>query len=89
MDIKRNPNGSFMDKDAIVRDLHNHIQLNTKQKIQNTSEDQLISYHHTVGLWIRNNYGLWDESYPHSDGKHPDDFSFEIIQEFYRQLNNT
>ena len=52
-----------------------------------------LSVHHTLGRWIRNNWGLWNEF---SELKfnlaklgyiHPDDMSNFIIKEYKKYLN--
>lgn len=53
-------------------------------------EHGALSVHHSLGRWIRNNWGLWGE---HSELKsnmiklglvHPDDISNFIIEEFIK-----
>ena len=61
--------------------------------IKNTNENDLINYHMGLGMWIRNNWGLWENSrlaqYFDSLGvEHPDDMSETIIETFWRYLNN-
>ena len=57
-------------------------------------EEGAISVHHTLGRWIRNNWGLWEEE--SNDLKehlisigftHPDDMSNYIIEEYIKYLN--
>lgn len=55
-------------------------------------KDKLFEYHHSLGLWIRNNWGLWagSELYKHMHDlgfKHPDDMSQAIITEYWNRLN--
>lgn len=54
-----------------------------------------ISMHHSLGRWIRNEWGLWtgselkDELMNMNKGlNHPDDMSNYIIEEFIKYLNN-
>lgn len=54
--------------------------------------DAIVSTHHTVGKWIRNEWGLWQGSklkdYFLGLGlTHPDDMSSIIIRGFHRHLN--
>ena len=53
-----------------------------------------IKFHHTLGIWIRNNFELWttqselkawliDKSFTH-----PDDMSNYIIEEYQKHLKN-
>lgn len=50
-------------------------------------------YHHGVGRWIRNNWGLWKQEGPLYDYmlelglEHPDDMSGLILDAFWHQLN--
>jgi hypothetical protein len=62
-------------------------------EILKASKDDLIMLHHGLGQWIRNNWGLWEDSalkeHMSSLGfKHPDDMSQAIIVEFWNRLNN-
>src|SRR5271166_3525656 len=57
------------------------------------SRDDLIMYHHGLGQWIRNNWGLWKggELKEHMSSlgfMHPDDMSQAIIEEYWIRLNN-
>lgn len=75
-------------KEAIIQ-LDNDLQEEDKQFLL---ENGSLSVHHTLGRWIRNNWGLWDE---HSELKlniaklgyiHPDDMSNFIIKEYIKHL---
>lgn len=54
------------------------------------SEDELYGYHHTLGQYIRNKYGLWEEGsvekYSDDIFLHPDDLSFEMMKEIQKIL---
>lgn len=55
------------------------------------SEDDLPLYHHGIGCWIRNNWGLWAGSELKNYFKllglyHADDISGVILRSFYRHL---
>lgn len=78
----------FLNKSEIVDQLIHSDRLEEQFKIElkQTSDDDLILYHSTFGMWIRNTYELWNPDYPFLDNKHPDDFSFEIIQQLVTQL---
>jgi len=64
----------------------------TKQNIIAMTEDQFVgNSHFGVGMWIRNNWGLWRggelAKYFNSIGIfHPDDMSGIILTSYYRQL---
>lgn len=75
-------------KEAIVK-LDNDLTEDDKQFL---IENGALLVHHTLGRWIRNNWGLWDE---HSELKlnmaklgniHPDDMSNFIIEEYIKHL---
>ena len=58
-------------------------------------ENGAISMHHSLGRWIRNEWGLWtgselkDEMMNMNKGlNHPDDMSNYIIEEFIKYWNN-
>ena len=65
----------------------------TKQKIIAMTEDQFIAGSHMgLGMWIRNNWGLWKggelSKYFNSIGiYHPDDMSGIILTSYYRHLH--
>lgn len=60
---------------------------------KNCSEDDLISYHHTLGSQIRNEYKLWNvkwepeliEGIDYSPN-HPDSISMNIIIEVWKRI---
>jgi hypothetical protein len=61
------------------------------------SANDLIMYHHDLGRWIRNNWGLWEPDAEKSPLLkhmkelgfiHPDDMSQAIITEFWNRMNN-
>lgn len=86
-EYNKNPDGSFMDKDQVVKDLTSRLFRDDIDTIRNMKSDDLITLHHGFGTWIRNSYGLWAEDYPHiPEGIHPDDFCFEIITEFHASI---
>ena len=75
-------------KEAIVK-LDNDLSEEDKQFLL---ENGALSVHHTLGRWIRNNWGLWDEQ---SELKlnmtklgniHPDDMSNFIIVDYIKHL---
>lgn len=67
----------------------------TKQDKEYLLENGALSVHHSLGRWIRNNWGLWNEE----DNKlkvnlkklgleHPDDMSNYIIELYVEYLKN-
>lgn len=60
-----------------------------KAKIAAMSQDDLIALHFGLGMWIRNNLGLWSENRAllESTAMHnPDDASGVIIEALWRRL---
>ncbi len=56
------------------------------------TKDDLVKYHHSLGQWIRNYWGLWtggplNDSLKEMGFTHPDDSSNSIIKEFWCRLN--
>ncbi|TVQ14874.1 MAG: hypothetical protein EA364_03340 [Balneolaceae bacterium] len=57
------------------------------------SENDLVMYHFSLGLWMRNNWGLWRGSrltkhFNDLGIYHPDDMSGIILVSYWRRLNN-
>lgn len=81
----------FLTRDQILADLHVEISREDKDYIKAIVFSDLIQLHHSFGQWIRNTYGLWHPNNPMTDNNgngHPDDISFAIIEDFYRDLTN-
>ena len=62
-------------------------------KISGMSESELINLHFGVGMWIRNNLGLWQGNdaliqalREREPGIHPDEASMLIIEQVWRRL---
>jgi len=87
VEYNKNPDGSFMDEDQIVKDLPTQLMEVDLHALRNMKEDDLILLHHGLGRWIRNSYGLWAKDYPYIPaGSNTDDFSFEIIKKFHASI---
>ena len=61
-------------------------------EFKQAKEADLAKYHMGIGLWMRNNWGLWKGSHLADHFRslgifHPDDMSGIIITSFYRHLN--
>ena len=57
------------------------------------SEADMIMYHHGLGTWLRNNWGLWrgsrlSEWFNAHGIQHPDDMSGIILTSFWRHLHD-
>ena len=73
--------------------LQNVLSYEDVEKIKNGTENAMVGYHHSLGRWIRNTWGLWGESplkeWFESKGlKHADDMSGIILTSFWRYLNS-
>lgn len=65
----------------------------TIEQIKQGTEREMIRYHRGLGMWLRNNWGLWKGSplgdYFHNLGiYHPDDMSGIILDTFWCKLHN-
>lgn len=63
------------------------------EKMRRGTEDDMIEYHFGLGMWMRNNWGLWKGSrlakWFNAQGiNHPDDMSGIILDSFWRHLND-
>ena len=62
-------------------------------EMRNGSKDDMIRYHHGLGMWMRNNWGLWRGEGPLYEYMaelglvHPDDMSGLILDTFWLHLN--
>lgn len=62
-------------------------------QVVSMAEDDLITLHHGLGTFIRNNWGLWDENSPLYNHMrslgflHADDMSMSLIREFWNRAN--
>lgn len=76
-----------------VQDFLSHAPFLTKARIRFTARDDLILFHHNLGMAIRNRYGLWRGNNPLilsacSSMCHPDDASMVIIEAIWLELNS-
>jgi len=64
-----------------------------RDSISDCSEDDLTRHHFGLGMWMRNNWGLWSEASPlkqffDSQGKYSaDDMSSMILKSYWQHLN--
>ena len=80
------------DLDDCFRELHKMLHPRLIAEIRDSSEGDLAGYHFGLGLWMRNNWGLWGglrlARYFNKAGIfHPDDMSGIILTSFWRHLN--
>ena len=84
--IPKNLEDCFIQLDKLLSD-------EDKQTIkQLQSKEETIQFHHGLGMWLRNNWGLWGGSRLQQymlDRKinHPDDMSATILMFYYDWLN--
>ena len=73
------------------------LPLQDKALVKHTLHKNLIMYHHGMGTWIRNRYGLWGKNdslliqcakLKNIDYIHPDDVSGIIIDSLWNRLQN-
>lgn len=83
----------FLTEDQILEDL---IKDQDSRTITDNSKDDLIILHQTFGMYIRNEYHLWDANNPvtnygtfkwNSD-HHPDQISQRLIERLYEYWMN-
>ena len=75
-----------------IKALESLLSSEDQLKFIKSSKDDLIKYHHGLGQWIRNNWGLWKggpllEHMKELGFTHPDDMSQAIIVEYWNRLN--
>jgi hypothetical protein len=63
------------------------------RELKESSKRDLIKHHMGLGMWMRNNWGLWGGSHLQDyfielGFRHPDDISGAIVNSFWRHLND-
>ena len=84
----KHPDWPLTVDDAVTRILSGWSQAD-KAEFRAKKKDDLILYHMSLGLWIRNNYGLWNGNASlladcHTDV--PDGASMVIIEAIWQRL---
>ncbi|HJX55048.1 MAG TPA: DUF6794 domain-containing protein [Polyangia bacterium] len=79
------------DLDACFKELKSTLTPEFIAKIKQGTEADTIHYHHDLGMWMRNNWGLWHGSrlatWLLAKGvHHPDDMSGIILRSYWRHL---
>lgn len=82
-----------VDLEDCFKELEKMLHSDFLKEYKNKKEEDLAVYHMGLGLWLRNNWGLWGGSrlskYFNQLGVfHPDDMSGIIINTFWSKLNN-
>lgn len=90
-----NSPGVYMPKnlEECFLELEKMLPKETIDEMKNGTEQEMIRYHHGLGTWIRNEWGLWRDSelskYFNKMGIfHPDDMSGIILKTFWCRLND-
>ena len=92
---KDSPTGVYIptDLDDCFKELKKMLPAELVEKMKSGPEKDMIKYHHGLGTWLRNNWGLWAGSRLREYFKklglaHPDDMSSVVLKSFWRHLNN-
>jgi hypothetical protein len=90
-----NANSVYIPKDLseCFDELEKRLDQTLIDEMKAVTESEMSKYHFGVGMWMRNNWGLWGESrlakYFNSLGVYqPDEMSGIILTSFWRHLNN-
>lgn len=67
----------------VLEQMLNHPDQQDIQQFIDQPHDELIGYHNSLGRDLRNNYDLWGHPTLAEHFLHPDDFSFDVIQELH------
>jgi len=93
---RESPTGVYIPKDLedCFQELKSMLHPSLIQEMKSGSERDMVKYHLGLGMWVRNNWGLWKGSrlkdYFNGLGIfHPDDMSGIILDSFWRHLNNS
>ena len=90
----REKDGLYIPKnlpDALV-EMDKMLTSEFKKEFQASKESKLSSYHFSLGMWMRNNWGLWAgsrlyKSLAQEGLSHPDDMSGVLLKEYWLKLN--
>lgn len=80
------------DLDAAIKELKTMLTPELLHKMKSGTEDGMIKYHFGLGMWMRNNWGLWHGSalaewFKAKGVDHPDNMSGVILDSLWRDLN--
>lgn len=80
----------YLNFDETVKSIFNEMNVEDLTIMKAMKMDNLISLHSGLGMWIRNQYGLWHEDNPLTNSglydKHPDGVSFKMIEHIWERL---
>jgi hypothetical protein len=97
-----NADGSYKTREQIKHYIMSEIPIESLEEFRNIlPEDLCLQHHFGMGIWIRNNFGLWAKDHPNMidykpelrDGVdyspiHPDAVSMDIVEEIHKELND-
>jgi hypothetical protein len=75
-----------------LKRLRETLPAQTIQEMRDGTEADMVTYHMSLGLWMRNSWGLWARGPLYEDLaalglSHPDDMSAVILTSFWRELH--
>lgn len=75
-----------------IAELRRSLRPEDLEEMRSAPEEAMAGYHLDLGMWIRNNWGLWSDGplARHFNGlgiEHPDDMSGIILTSLWRDLN--
>lgn len=84
--VPRDLNDCFVELDKM-------LSLSLRNEMKDSTQEYMLTYHFSLGMWLRNNWGLWGGSrlsdFFYSIGiYHPDDMSGIILDSYWRYLNS-
>ncbi|MCP4127753.1 MAG: hypothetical protein GY753_11900 [Gammaproteobacteria bacterium] len=78
----------------VIDHIFNEMTADEKYSFFNTRWEDLIGYHHTLGMWIRNTFGLWAKhplllaSMCLPLDNHPDETSQKLIEALWLSVRD-
>ncbi|MGV3616212.1 MAG: DUF6794 domain-containing protein [Fimbriimonas sp.] len=80
------------DLEAAMKELDKLLPPKMRAAMTKGTEDDMIVYHHGLGTWLRNNWGLWGQSalakwFAQRGIFHPDDMSGIVLDSYWRRLH--
>lgn len=91
---KASPTGVAIPKDldAAFAELDHMLSPALRDEMRKGKEDAMGQYHFGLGMWMRNNWGLWKglelaKWFNEKGIHHPDDMSGTILDSYWRHLN--
>jgi hypothetical protein len=81
------------DLDEAFAELDRMLPAEIVEEMRTGTEDDMVVYHFGLGMWMRNNWGLWggsklEEHLTALGLEHPDDMSAVILESYWRKLNS-